>query len=1088
MRLSLPRRFLRRVGLLSVLSTVVGLAAVPPAAGQSGFGRNKVQYRARDFQVIETAHFDVFFYEEERAAAYDAARMAERIYGRLSRLLDHEFQRRKPIILYASQTDFQGTNVLGGHVPESTGGVTESLRDRVLLPLTGSYAEFEHVLAHELVHAFQFDVLKRSAVERSASPFAFVPSLWFMEGMAEYLSLGRIDAKTTAWMRDAALSGYLRTIGEMDRFNDFLSYRFGQSLWNYIGARWGDEAIGELLEGSARVGPERAFERTLGVTLDELSRQWHEAVRAAHLPDVRRSRNVDLVARRITSHTLPVGRGKSPSFIAPALSPDGRRIAYLSDQGHDLYSFYDLYVADVASAEDGRRLVEAARGGDFESLRYLSSSAEFSPDGEALAFVAKRGGLDAIYVVDAATGEVRRSREPELNGLQSPSWSPDGRRIVFTGLLGGISDLYVWHLDDDRIERLTDDRLAQLHPAWSPDGATIAYATDAGPETDMETLAFGPLRIELLDLATRSRRPLPGQDGGQAINPVWSPDGETVAYLSTRSGAFNVFLQRIDGGEVRQLTDVLTGTMGQGALLTSPGLSWAREADRLAFSYFEEAGFNLYVVDDPRERAAPPAPAASARTAAAEIGISRTVERRDGALAGKDGSPASFYLGDEGPRRSDFRDEDGRLRPAPERPELSVRGLLDSVSLALPDTAAFAARDYAVDLAVEVVGRPSVGAQTGGYFGNSVYGGSYILLSDMLGDHNLYIAGDVQGSFDNARVLTSYTYLKRRLNLGVSFVQYPFFRFRGTRLQEVPGEDGRFGEFNLFQRDQYRSVAMTAVYPLSRFTRLEGELRGSSLQTDQLLRGVFRDEFEPFRRTIDGPTRVFVQPSLAWVHDNSLPGFTGAVAGRRLRASVAPALGDLNMADVRLDLRQYLPLPASLTLAQRFLAVGRFDIGPGSDAAEFELAWGGPYYLRGYDPDSYGAAECAASREASEIDLFCPAQERAIGSSTLLLNTELRLPLLNSIKDAWLPLNAPAVDAALFFDVGAAWTPGLHRLVWSRDAGEDPFLYRQPLASVGAGLRMNLFFAVLRLDYTVPLSRGDEFRDGHWSLSFGEMF
>ncbi len=1079
---------MRRFVLLSVLAAGVAAASAPPASGQSRFGRNKVQYQPRDFQIIETAHFDVFFYEEERVAAYDAARMAERIYGRLSRLLDHEFQRRKPIILYASQTDFQGTNVLGGHIDESTGGVTESLRDRVLLPLTGSYAEFEHVLAHELVHAFQFDIFKRSAVERSTSPFAFVPSLWFMEGMAEYLSVGRIDAKTTAWMRDAVLSGYLRTIGEMDRFNDFLSYRFGQSLWNYIGARWGDETIGDLLRRSAATGPERAFETTLGVTLDELSRQWHEAVRAAHLPDVRRVRNVDAVARPITSHTFPIDRGKSPSFIAPALSPDGRRIAYLSDQGYDLYSFYDLYVADVESAEDGRRLVKAARGGDFESLRYLSSSAEFSPDGESLAFVAKRGGVDALYVVDAATGAIRRTREPELNGLQAPSWSPDGRRIVFTGLLGGISDLYVWHLSDGRIEQLTDDRLAQLHPAWSPDGSTIAYTTDAGPETDLETLAFGPLRIELLEPATGARRPLPGQDGGLAINPAWSPDGESVAYLSTRSGAFNVFLQEIAGGEVRQLTDVLTGTMGQGALLTSPGLSWARGADRLAFSYFEEAGFNLYVVDDPRARAASPSPATRARTAAAEIGVSRTVEARDAPRSSREGPPASFYLSDEGPRRSDYRDEDGALRPPPERPELSVRALLDSVSLALPDTAAFATRDYDVDLAVEVVGRPSIGAQTGGYFGNSVFGGSYIVLSDMLGDHNLYIAGDVQGSFDNARILTSYTYLKQRLNLGVSFVQYPFFRFRGTRLQEVPGEDGRLGEFNLFQRDQYRSVAMTAVYPLSRYTRLEGELRGSSLQTDQLLRGIFRPGFEPFRRTIDGPTRVFVQPSLAWVHDNSLPGFTGAIAGRRLRASIAPALGDLNMADLRLDLRHYLSLPASVTVAQRLLAFGRFDIGPGSDAAEFELAWGGPYYLRGYDPDSYGAAECAASREASEIDLFCPAQERAIGSSTLLLNTELRFPLLNSIKDAWLPLNAPAIDGALFFDVGTAWTPGVHRLVWSREADEDPFLYREPLAAVGAGLRMNLFFAVLRLDYTVPLSRGEEFRDGHWSLSFGEMF
>ena len=108
-----------------------------------------------DFQIIETDHFDVYYYEEEREAAIDAARMAERIYGRLSRILDHDFRTRKPIILYASQSDFQQTNVLGGHISESTGGVTESLKDRVLLPLTGSYEEFHHVLAHA------FDIAER---------------------------------------------------------------------------------------------------------------------------------------------------------------------------------------------------------------------------------------------------------------------------------------------------------------------------------------------------------------------------------------------------------------------------------------------------------------------------------------------------------------------------------------------------------------------------------------------------------------------------------------------------------------------------------------------------------------------------------------------------------------------------------------------------------------------------------------------------------------------------------------------------------------------------------------------------------------
>src|SRR5918998_4884170 len=105
------------------------------------FGRNKVQYSSFDFKVIQTEHFDVYYYEQERVAAMDAARMAERGYARLSKILNHEFRERKPIILYASHSDFQQTNV-GQGPDETTQGFTDFQRNRNVLPFTGDYAEF----------------------------------------------------------------------------------------------------------------------------------------------------------------------------------------------------------------------------------------------------------------------------------------------------------------------------------------------------------------------------------------------------------------------------------------------------------------------------------------------------------------------------------------------------------------------------------------------------------------------------------------------------------------------------------------------------------------------------------------------------------------------------------------------------------------------------------------------------------------------------------------------------------------------------------------------------------------------------------
>src|SRR5690625_3890469 len=188
--------------------------------------------------------------------------MAERAYARLSRILQHEFRSRKPIILYASHSEFQQTNALADYIDEGTGGVTESLKERVIMPFTGSYAEFDHVLRHELVHSFQFDVIFRNAAMDNVNPFAHRYPLWFMEGMAEYLSIGHIDAITAAWLRDAVLSGYLRTIDEMNMRDDYLSYRFGQALWAYIGSKWAMRSSGSSCRkrlGSGYNAPSRVL-------------------------------------------------------------------------------------------------------------------------------------------------------------------------------------------------------------------------------------------------------------------------------------------------------------------------------------------------------------------------------------------------------------------------------------------------------------------------------------------------------------------------------------------------------------------------------------------------------------------------------------------------------------------------------------------------------------------------------------------------------------------------------------------------------------------------------------------------------------
>jgi hypothetical protein len=163
------------------------LCSCPAGAGAQYFGRNKVQYDQADVRVLATEHFDLYYPREDLSAALVAGRLAERWHTRLSKVLQHTLRGRQPLILYASHRTFEQTNVWSGLIDERTGGFTESRKRRIVIPFAATLAETDHVLGHEIVHAFQYDIS-----DQSRSPLD-VP-LWFVEGMAEYLTLGADDS------------------------------------------------------------------------------------------------------------------------------------------------------------------------------------------------------------------------------------------------------------------------------------------------------------------------------------------------------------------------------------------------------------------------------------------------------------------------------------------------------------------------------------------------------------------------------------------------------------------------------------------------------------------------------------------------------------------------------------------------------------------------------------------------------------------------------------------------------------------------------------------------------------------------------
>src|SRR5262249_33878852 len=175
---------------------------------------------------------------------------------------------RQPLVLYASQPDFEQTNIVPGQIGDSTAGLTEPIRRRIVLPFAGPLADTDHVIGHELVHAFQFDMTSLLGTFPRRSGLDHLPT-WFVEGMAEYCSIGPLDPNTAMWLRDAARQEMLPTIDDLDDPRYF-PYRWGEAFWAYVAGRWGDDVIRRMLIAASETNVRAAISDVLGVTPREL--------------------------------------------------------------------------------------------------------------------------------------------------------------------------------------------------------------------------------------------------------------------------------------------------------------------------------------------------------------------------------------------------------------------------------------------------------------------------------------------------------------------------------------------------------------------------------------------------------------------------------------------------------------------------------------------------------------------------------------------------------------------------------------------------------------------------------------------------
>jgi Tol biopolymer transport system component len=162
-----------------------------------------------------------------------------------------------------------------------------------------------------------------------------------------------------------------------------------------------------------------------------------------------------------------------------------------------------------------------------------------------LLFQSDRQGVTRLYVLDLATGAIRRVGTSGDWLDEEPRWSPDGAQIAFSSTRGqkGNLDIFVMNADGSNVVRLTDHAAAEQGPVWAADGKSLFFTGERDGRGEIYRVWLADRRVERMTSGIN-----------RAIMPATSPDGRYLAYAAQTVMSFQIHLIDLTNGSSRQIT------------------------------------------------------------------------------------------------------------------------------------------------------------------------------------------------------------------------------------------------------------------------------------------------------------------------------------------------------------------------------------------------------------------------------------------------------------------------------------------------------------------------------------------------------
>ncbi len=543
--------------------------------------------------TVVTPHFRIHYHGGLEEIAQRTANSAESVYARLVPQLAWAPKQVTEMVI---TDDSDSANGSASVLPYNIVNLFASAPDD-MSPLADYDNWVNALVTHEYTHILQIDntsglpALGNAILGKTYAPNQRQPR-WILEGLAvvmetEHTSGGRLrSSQFDMFLRADVLD---QRLARLDQISNPARRWPGGNLWYLYGANfigWIVDTYGPGTYGAvasdygASVVPwgiNRAIRRVTGRTYEQLYEGWR-----AYLERKYEAQKQAVLARGLRQGRRLTQRGfnaSTPVFMPKCGDEPGQRLVYSRDDGNTTSGIYAID-PDAARPDDTAQLLARAGGRglavDRDCSLYFDTTA---PSNRFYYF----GDLFRQPPNTRSPAGTERNRQRLTVGVRAsaPDVSPDGRLLTYVTNRAGTSTLRIARLDAERKlegERAlvpSADTEQAYTPRFSPDGQQIAYsAWTRGGYRD----------IRVVDVRSGAFYELM-HDRAIDQQPVWSPDGKTLYFVSDRTGIANVFAYELGSHELRQVTNVLTGAY-------MPTIS--ADGKRLVYVGYTSYGYDLY--------------------------------------------------------------------------------------------------------------------------------------------------------------------------------------------------------------------------------------------------------------------------------------------------------------------------------------------------------------------------------------------------------------------------------------------------------------------------------------------------------------